>query len=92
METVRAAVANANMVVGVEGSHLAHGILGAAPGGSMLVLQPPFRFNNAFKERCDLLEITYAFIVGNAVPGGFTVDLNALAKLIDRVQKHTQLG
>jgi hypothetical protein len=91
METVRAAVANADLVVGVEGSQLSHGILGAAPGGAMLVLQPPFRFNNAFKERCDLLGITYAFIVGHAAEGGFTVDLNALARLIDRVQKQTQV-
>jgi hypothetical protein len=92
METVRNAVANANLVVGVEGSQLSHGVLGVAERGAMLVLQPPFRFNNAFKERCDLLGITYAFIVGKAVTGGFTVDLNALAKLIDRIQKHTQLG
>lgn len=88
MQQVRAAVANANMVVGVEGSQLAHGVMGLATGGALLVLQPPARFNNAFKERCDLLGLTYAFMVCNEAADGFTADLDALARLMDRVQRH----
>jgi capsular polysaccharide biosynthesis protein len=82
---VRAATANARIVVGVEGSQLSHGLLGVADHGALLVLQPPFRFNNAYRERCDMLDITYAFIVGHAVEDGFTVNLNALSRLLDRL-------
>ena len=92
LSEVRAAAANAKLVVGVEGSQLSHGLLGVADGGAMVVLQPPFRFNNAYRERCDLLGITYAFIVGHAVEGGFTVDLNALARLLDRLDKRLALA
>jgi capsular polysaccharide biosynthesis protein len=91
LSEVRAATANTKLVVGVEGSQLSHGLLGVADGGAMVLLQPPFRFNTAYRERCDLLGITYAFIVGHSVEGGFKVDLNALGRLLDRLNKHLAL-
>jgi len=78
-------VASARIVVGVEGSHLAHGLQGIADGGSMVVLQPPFRFNNIYKERCNILGLKYAFCVGHAIKGGFRVDVSALDRRIDAV-------
>jgi len=87
---VRLAAARARIVVGVEGSQLSHGLLGVADAGAMVVLQPPFRFNNAYRERCDRLGITYSFIVGHAVEGGFTIDLNALSRLLDKLEAHPQ--
>ncbi len=78
LATVLQAVTNAKVVVGVEGSHLAHGLQGVAEGGVMLVLQPPFRFSNAHKDYCDALGIKYAFLVGTQVSGGFVIKLDAL--------------
>jgi capsular polysaccharide biosynthesis protein len=92
LNEVRTATANARLVVGVEGSQLSHGLLGVADGGAMVVLQPPFRFNNAYRERCDLLGITYAFIVGHTAEGGFSVDVDALARLLDRLDKRLALA
>jgi hypothetical protein len=41
--------AAADLVVGAEGSQRANGFVCMKDGGSMLVLQPTFRFNNIYK-------------------------------------------
>jgi len=80
------ACAGAQVVVGVEGSQNAHGLLGVADGGTMLALQPPQRFGNVYKDRCDCLGLRYGFVVGHAqADGGFTIDADALERLLDRL-------
>jgi hypothetical protein len=76
---------DARVVVGVEGSHLAHGFLPLRPGGTMLMLQPPFKFDLFWKDRCDCVGARYAFVVGDSVQGGFRVDPAALDAMVDRV-------
>lgn len=79
----------ARVVVGVEGSQNAHGLLAVADGGTMIALQPPNRFNNVYKDRCDCLGLRYGFSVGHAGPdGGFTIDIGALHRLLDRIPAH----
>ncbi len=78
-------VANSRIVIGVEGSQLAHGFFGLVEGGAMVILQPPFRFNNAYKDICDAAGIKYGFIVGNSVAGGFRVEKGALDILLERI-------
>jgi hypothetical protein len=80
---------NARVVVGVEGSHLSHGFHALAPGGTMLVLQPPYQFNNIFKDLCDCKGARYAFSIGHAAPGGFRIDLNSLDRVLDRIERDT---
>ena len=48
-------VSGARIVAGVEGSHLAHGMLSCADECTFLVLQPPTRFNNIYKDITDAL-------------------------------------
>ena len=75
----------ARVAVGVEGSHLAHAIYTLAPGGSLVALQPPQRFNNVFKDICDAAGLSYGLTVGHADGDGFRVDIDALLRLIDRM-------
>jgi hypothetical protein len=75
----------AKLIVGLEGSHLAHAIYPIADDGTLLVLQPPFRFNNVYKDLSDAMGLDYAFIVGDAAEGGFTIDLDRLDRLLDRL-------
>ena len=75
----------ARLVVGLEGSHLAHSIYPIADAGTLLVLQPPLRFNNVYKDLSDAMGLNYAFLVGEPAAGGFTVDLDRLGRLLDRV-------
>lgn len=75
----------AKLFVGLEGSHLAHSIYPIADDGTLLVLQPPFRFNNVYKDLSDAVDLNYAFIVGEPAEGGFTIDLDRLKRLLARV-------
>jgi capsular polysaccharide biosynthesis protein len=78
-----ATIRGARIVVGVEGSHLAHGLFSMAPEGTLLVLQPPYRFNNVHKDYTDCMDLKYAFILGDACEGGFSMSMNNLNKTLD---------
>ena len=83
--------AGAKVVVGVEGSQLTHGIVQLDDGASLLVIQPPQRFNNPIKATCDALCVRYGFVVGRidsdseAREGDFSVDVDAVNRLLDRM-------
>ncbi|MDX2230039.1 MAG: glycosyltransferase family 61 protein [Leptolyngbyaceae cyanobacterium bins.349] len=79
----------ASIVVGVEGSQLVHGLLTMADGGALITLQPPYRFNNPYKDYIDCFDtgIRYGFVVGQAAPDGFEIDLHDLARTLERVDQ-----
>lgn len=83
-EIVRQAL-GAKVVVGVEGSHLLHGFFCMADRGTILTLQPPYRFNNSLKDYTDCLDMRYGFVVGKPVPGGFMIELEDLARTLDKI-------
>ena len=80
----------AKIVIGVEGSHLAHGIFSMVDGGTILTLQPPYRFNNVYKDYTDCMDMRYAFVVGKQVPGGFVVDIEDLGRTLDKIETLTK--
>lgn len=73
------------IIIGVEGSHLAHTMYSIADDGVLVVLQPPDRFALPYKEFADCLELRFAFIVGHAAPDGFTVDIDDINRVLDEV-------
>lgn len=76
---------DAKCVVGVEGSQLKHGLSFMSRQGTLVVLQPPNRFCTVQKGRCDCEGIRYAFQVGHEVGADFTIDIDALHRLLDRL-------
>jgi len=80
----------AKIVVGVEGSQLANGLFTVADKGLALVLQPPYRFNNVYKERLECLGVGYSFVVGKQVEGGFRLCLDDLARTMDLIHSKLQ--
>jgi hypothetical protein len=72
-------------IVSVEGSALAHGVLTVAAGGTLVALQPPWRFNNVFKDYADCLDLRYGFVVGKREGGSFRVDLGELERTLDLI-------
>lgn len=81
--TIVRTCAGARVVVGVEGSGLAHGILGLAPGGSLLVLQPPDRFVTVYKNTVEREGQHFAFVVGQPRGDGFYVDPVEVERTLD---------
>jgi hypothetical protein len=79
------ATSGARIVVGVEGSHLAHGLFSMHPRGTLLVLQPPNRFNNVHKDYADCMDLEYAFVVGDACDGGFRIPVDHIRRILDLI-------
>lgn len=91
-EEIISRICNASIVVSVEGSALAHGLLAMAPQGSMLTLQPPYRFDNIWKDYTDLLGMRYGYVVGEGSPDTFRVDLDDIMRTIDLLEKAKPLA
>lgn len=78
-------ILGAQIIVSVEGSHLSHAIYSVADGGTFVVLQPPDRFAMPYKEFTDRLDMRFAFLVGDKATNGFTIPLDDLHQLLDRL-------
>lgn len=74
------------IVLGVEGSQLVHGLMGMRLGGCILALMPPDRFINHFKDQSDCIGVRYGMIIGTPADGGFIVDPDDLSRLLEQVE------
>ena len=81
--TIVAGCAGARVVIGVEGSNLAHGLITMQTGGALVTLQPPDRFSGVLKRTTDMAGMDFAFVVGQAEPGGFRVDPVEVERTLD---------
>jgi hypothetical protein len=81
--TILAACAGAQVVAGVEGSHLIHGVMVLQPGGAVLALQPPDRFCAVIKRTTDRDGQHYGFVVGHAEGDGFRIDPVEVERTLD---------
>ena len=84
-EELASQTVGAQIVIGVEGSQLAHALYSIADHGVMCALQPPYRFNNIFKDQADCLGFHYAFLTGEATEAGFRVSLDEMSELVERL-------
>jgi hypothetical protein len=75
----------AKIVLGVEGSQMIHALFSMHDEGTLVVLQPPNRFNNVLKTYCDCLGLRYAFTVGHQREQGFFVEIAQVMRLLDRL-------
>jgi capsular polysaccharide biosynthesis protein len=85
-----AACAGAKMVVGVEGSHLLHGVAVLPEGGGLLTLQPPSRFSGVIKRTTDQHRQRYGFVVGVPEGDGFRIDIAELERTLDLFSASTR--
>jgi hypothetical protein len=76
------ACAGAQMIVGIEGSHLVHALVFAKPGTRMLVIMPPNRFCTIVKHIADRDGYPFGFVVGTPAGDDFTVDPEELERTI----------
>lgn len=78
-----AACVGAKMIVGIEGSHLMHGLMVLEPGTSVLTLQPPNRFCGVLKITTDMQNLNYGFVVGIQKEENFYVDFEEVERTME---------
>ncbi len=86
METVIAQILDAEIIIGMEGSQLAHAVLLLQDGGALIALQSPLRFYNPHHEWCRLLDMQYGTVVGTVVEDGFEMDADEVLRMVDRIR------
>ena len=84
-------IMGAKIVIGTEGSHMAHAAYTMAENSALCVLQPPDRFNNVFKDYTDCLDQRYAFVVGTPADGGFEIQPEELDRTLALVARQVRL-
>lgn len=77
------ACVGAKIVIGIEGSHLMHGLMVLEPGASVLALQPPNRFCGVLKITTDMQNLNYSFVVGIQKEEDFYVDFEEIQKTLE---------
>lgn len=76
-----------DIVIGVEGSHLGNCLYSINEGGCIITIQPPYRFNNVYKDYADCMDMNYAFLVANESEcHGLSVDIGDLDEILNQVQ------
>jgi len=83
------AAAGARLVVGVEGSQLAHGLIAMAPGGTVLTLQPADRVTTALKLLTDCWQQHFAMVVGAGGTRGYRVEWDQIRRSLDLIAART---
>jgi hypothetical protein len=82
------ACVGAKIVVGIEGSHLMHGLMVLEPGASVLTLQPPNRFCGVLKITTDMQNLNYGFVVGIQKEENFYINLEEVERTLDLFPKN----
>ncbi|SMO97836.1 Protein of unknown function [Paracoccus laeviglucosivorans] len=73
----------ARAIVGVEGSHLVHGINVAPPDAAIVPIQPPDRVAATLKQLSDRLGQRFGLLVAEGNDTVFTLDWDDLARTLD---------
>ncbi|MDX1915409.1 MAG: glycosyltransferase family 61 protein [Methylophilus sp.] len=90
LATIIRTCAGAETIVGVEGSHIIHGMLLLPKGGSVLIIQPPDRFGTVIKDLSDRDGQHFGFVVGMPSGDGFTSSIEEIERTLDMMPKLAQ--
>jgi hypothetical protein len=73
----------ADLVVSIEGSHLAHFLYSISLDGGILVLQPPERFNMLFRGPVNCLGMKFGFVIGTKATKSSRFSIREILETID---------
>ncbi|MFT4057596.1 MAG: glycosyltransferase family 61 protein [Novosphingobium sp.] len=85
LDQIVSACAGADVVAGVEGSHLVHGLVMMPAGARALVIQPPARAVVALKLLTDRQGQDYSVVVGTGGDDVFYADIDEIDRTLDLV-------
>jgi hypothetical protein len=77
------ACGGARTIIGVEGSHLVHGLMLLPPGGRVLVIQPPERVVSVLKLITDRQGHDFSFVVGVGNNESFNASIGEIERTLD---------
>ena len=87
VDALVAACAGAEVIAGVEGSHLIHGIMAMPADAHLFVVQPPRRVTTALKLFTDRVGQGYAFAVAEGGDREFRVSLADVHRTLDACRR-----
>jgi capsular polysaccharide biosynthesis protein len=73
----------ADLIVSVEGSHLAHFLYSISLEGGILVLQPPERFNMVYRGPASCLGMKFGFVIGRKAANSTRFCIREILETID---------
>ncbi|MFD1194493.1 glycosyltransferase 61 family protein [Seohaeicola saemankumensis] len=76
-------IREADVIIGVEGSGMIHGMLAIRPDAIVVMMLPPWRLNNMMKDYADGLGLRYGFVVGEGGVDGYWIDPEEILRTID---------
>lgn len=85
VDDIVAICANAQVVAGVEGSHLEHGLAVMPAKSTLFVIQPPDRVVATLKQETDRQDRRFAMVVGDGTQDHFTADWTNIQHTMDMV-------
>jgi capsular polysaccharide biosynthesis protein len=84
VDDIQLAVCRADVVVGMEGSHLNHAQISLRRGASMVILVPQDRFNTSHIGRCRAHDVSPGMVVlTGSAKTGYHVDIEEVLRTID---------
>ncbi len=83
---------DAEIIVGVEGSHLMHGVYTIADDGGVLIMMPPMRPTIQAKDRYDALGIPCAIVVGEDLGSRYRIAVDDLNRALDLLESRVERG
>lgn len=83
VDQIAALLHGAAVVCSVEGSAFAHALLGMADGGAIVAIQPPWRFNNPWKDYTDALGLGYGYVLAEGGATDFRLNPDDLLRTLD---------
>jgi len=81
---------NSPLVVGVEGSQLAHGLLNLHSGGGLLCIQPADHFNAVYRGFCNSLDLNWGFVVAEGIATRCRLPVRRLLYMVDQMLEKTE--
>jgi hypothetical protein len=78
---------SARIVILVEGSLHSHALVTMPPGGAIITIQPPRRFNSVIKPFLDVTGMRWGYTVADPRPSGFALPVDRLLRTLDAVEQ-----
>jgi hypothetical protein len=83
LEEIARACGGAEVVAGIEGSHLVHGLMLMPPEARLLVVQPPARAVSVLKMVTDRQEQDFLQVIGEGTNEAFRADVEEIERTLD---------